>query len=321
MIVKFLHDILVVDWTVHSDFLIPYSLYFFVQWIILGVLFVFIFSDKIWRSIKFRRVSYLLLALLGFLSIIDVQYFYEGVIWNNYKFSHYFLCELAILVACIVLLIVSFYRQPMKSYVLNISYPKYLSEATLLVFGLYFLCLNLYTYFSGNFWDRDFISITQTIWKLSEGYEPYTTIFHRHLLNNHWSIIYYPISLIYSVFSHPFTLVILANLMGLCGLYTLYHIALKYLGDKWLSYGLLCHLLGLAAVHQSFWITINADIYAFFFMAMSLYILLNQKNLAYFWFWYFLACLCKEDVSLLYVSVGLWLSLATKRKLLGYGIV
>jgi uncharacterized membrane protein len=194
--------------------------------------------------------------------------------------------------------------------------PRFLPWLVLFLAFVFYFAINYFIYNAINVFDRDFPSNVQVIWKLSQGIKPITTIFNLYFLENHWTLIFIPIALLYKLCPHPLFIIAINILAFLGGAAFVYLIALDRLKSNLLSLSILFSLIMNPYVYRALIIHANSDVYSFLFIAMAFYFLLKNKT-PLFLLASFLAMSCKEDVSLYFIAIGLWMIFSEKKYKLG----
>jgi uncharacterized membrane protein len=203
----------------------------------------------------------------------------------------------------------------------NNKYYKYTAFILTTLTIIFYSTINYLAFHSISVFNRDFPSNIQVIWKLSQNLKPITTIFHFHMIENHWTLIYFPLALIYKLFPHPLLIAFITILTFASGALLIYLIAEKKLKNPKLSLALLISLLLNPYVFQGLLLRINSDIFSFFFISLAFYFLIAKenttKNNLLFIASSLAAMSCKEDISLYFIVIGFWILLSLKRKNLG----
>jgi len=184
------------------------------------------------------------------------------------------------------------------------------------LFFVYFIVLNFFAIHSLSFWDRDFASNVQWVWKLSEGVYAADTIFHRFYLADHWSPILKVLSMGYRLFPDPLYFPVMVILSFLLGAALIYFIAKQKLKNRFLALAVWVALVANPYVHLALVGFANVDVYSFLFITLSMWFYFNKRLLPYA-ICAFIAWNCKEDVALYYVGIGVWMAVANKDRRVG----
>lgn len=180
-----------------------------------------------------------------------------------------------------------------------------------------FSYLGILRYESYNASAYDLGIMIQVIWNTAHGFLLQDSINMGYPMTRfwmaHWEFIFILIAFIYRLISHPYTIIILQTLVVGLGAVPLYWLAKEQIHDKstavtfsfaYLMYPAIQNA-NLADVHGIVFAA-SLLIYAFYFM--------TKKKFKLFYLFGFLALICREDVALILVMMGIYLFLVQKEK-------
>lgn len=164
----------------------------------------------------------------------------------------------------------------------------------------------------------DFGIFDQGVWLLSRFKDPFVTVMGRNLFGDHMSLILCLVAPLYWIYPHGSSLLVLQSIAIALGAVPIFLIVRHFRGGVVVATGLAGAYLLNPAVQQITLEGFHPECFLPFFLGMALYAAISWKRgllvcmLA-------LALLVKEDVGLIVVPIGLWVTFRRDRRL-GLGI-
>lgn len=148
----------------------------------------------------------------------------------------------------------------------------------------------------------------QGVWLLGHGDAPFVTLMGRNMFGDHASLILLLVAPIYRLFPSADTLFFLQSLFIALGALPVFLAARKRLASEAMAFALAACFLLHPAVGWANRENYHPDSFVAFFLGMAIYGALERKWRLY-WVFVILTLLVKEDVVLVVVPLGIWVSL------------
>ena len=190
----------------------------------------------------------------------------------------------------------------------------YLVWVVILIFFVLFSLHSLLNHwnFSTHAWDLGIYD--QQTWLYSHFQSIFNTVRGLNLLSDHFGLILYPIGLIYLIYPHAETLLIIQALLVVLSAYPLYLISKKKLNNNLISWVIIIAYLSSIGIRSAIDFDFHLATIAVFFYAYFVYFWLEKK---YWWSiaFAFLAVLTKEDMPIYigFTALGLMINSCQKK--------
>lgn len=157
----------------------------------------------------------------------------------------------------------------------------------------------------------------QVIWNTSQGWFLQDSINMGYPVSRfwvaHWEFIFILIALIYKVFSHPYTILILQSVIISLGALPLYWLGKQIIHDKATALTFAFAYLMYPAIQNANLIDIHGLTFAASLLIFTFYFLI-KKNFKLFYLFGFLSLLCREDMALILIMLGIYSFIVQKEK-------
>ncbi len=155
----------------------------------------------------------------------------------------------------------------------------------------------------------------QVIWNTGHGYFLQDSINMGYPMTRfwmaHWEFIFILIAFVYRLISHPYTIIILQTLVVGLGAVPLYWLAKEQIHDKSTAVTFAFAYLMYPAIQNANLADVHGIVFAAPLLIYAFYFMI-KKNYKMFYLFGFLALICREDVALLLVMMGIYLFLFQK---------
>ncbi|MCU0642897.1 MAG: DUF2079 domain-containing protein [bacterium] len=195
------------------------------------------------------------------------------------------------------------------------SVPFFLLWGFVIAYIVIFSYLGIVRYESYNSSAYDLGIMIQVIWNTGHGYFLQDSINMGYPMTRfwmaHWEFIFILIAFVYRLISHPYTIIILQTLVVGLGAVPLYWLAKEQIHDKSTAVTFAFAYLMYPAIQNANLADVHGIVFAAPLLIYAFYFMI-KKNYKMFYLFGFLALICREDVALLLVMMGIYLFLFQK---------
>ena len=180
-----------------------------------------------------------------------------------------------------------------------------------------FSYLGIVRYESFNSGAYDLGIMIQVIWNTAHGHFLQDSINMGYPMTRfwmaHWEFIFLLIGFVYRLISHPYTIIILQTIFIALGALPLYWLAKEHIHDKSTAVTFAFAYLMYPAIQNANLADVHGVVFAAPLLIYTFYFM-TKKNFKMFYLFGFLSLICREDVALLLLMMGVYLFIVQKEK-------
>jgi len=195
------------------------------------------------------------------------------------------------------------------------SVPFFLLWGFVIAYIVIFSYLGIVRYESYNSSAYDLGIMIQVIWNTGHGYFLQDSVNMGYPMTRfwmaHWEFIFILIAFVYRLISHPYTIIILQTAVIGLGAVPLYWLAKEQIHDKSTAVTFAFAYLMYPAIQNANLADVHGIVFAAPLLIYAFYFMI-KKNYKMFYLFGFLALICREDVALLLVMMGIYLFMFQK---------
>jgi len=175
-----------------------------------------------------------------------------------------------------------------------------------LIYGAIFFALNVLKYrsFFSYEWEDD-AGENQVVYNIADSFRPSQTIFVSNFFFNRFTPIYFLVALFYRIYPHIYTWYFLVSFAYGFSSLIVYLLARDILRQQSLGFILAISYLLYSPLHYINLGTLDGNIFSLPLLFLTLYFLF-KRNFFQYCFFMVLSCMCKEDVPLVILLLGVY---------------
>jgi uncharacterized membrane protein len=197
----------------------------------------------------------------------------------------------------------------------SVTRMKYIGTTLLVVLYVgWFIHLSLKMYYGYGEPPFDLAIFDQGMWLISHFHEPFVTIMGRNLFGDHTSFILFLFAPFYRLFPEPQGLLVLQTLLLAGPTVPIYLLARKYIKNTLIATSLVATYLLNPLLQQGNLNQFHPEAFLVLFISLAIYAAIENKSVLLV-VMVLLSLMVKEDVALLVVPLGVWVTARRDRRL------